>query len=59
MANQGGQVRPTEFCFVVTTLAVQYYCSFISNDAAKAKLFACLNQRSAFLQAVETVVKNS
>ena len=31
----------------------------LSNDAAKAKLFACLNRRSAFLQAVETVVKDS
>ena len=59
MANQSGLARPTWFCFVVITLAVQYHCSLLSNDAVKAKLFACLNQRYAFLQAVETVVKNS
>ena len=59
MANQDGLAQPTEFCFVVTTLAVHYYYSLLSNDAAKAKLFACLNQRPAFLQAVETVVKDS
>ena len=59
MANQDGLAQPTEFCFVVTTLAVQYYYSLLLNVAEKAKLFACLNQRSAFLQAVETVVKDS
>ena len=59
MANQGGMAQPTEFCFVVTTLAVQYYYSLLLNDVEKAKLFACLNQRSAFLQAVKTVVKDS
>ena len=47
------------FVFVVTVLAVQYYFSLLSNDAAKAKLFACLNQRSSFLKAVNTVVKDS
>ena len=58
MVNQGGLAQPTEFCFVVITLAVQYYYSLLSNDAAKAKLFACLNQCFAFLPAVETVVKD-
>ena len=43
MTNQGGLAQPTEFCFVVTTLTVQYYYSLLLNDAAKAKLFACLN----------------
>ena len=58
MANRGGLARPTEFCFAVTTLAEQYYYSLLSNDTAKAKLFTCLNQRSAFLRAVKTVVKD-
>ena len=59
MANQDGLAQPTEFCFVVATLAVRNYYSLLLNIAEKAKLFACLNQRSAFLQAVETVVKDS
>ena len=59
MAYQGGPIRQTEFCFVVTTLGMQCYCSLLSNDAAKAKLFDCLNQHSVFLQAVETMVKDS
>ena len=59
MANRNGLARLTEFCFAVTTLAVQYYYSLLSNDKAKAKLFTCFNQRSAFLCAVETVVKDS
>ena len=38
---------------------MQYYYSLLLNDAAKAKLLACLNQRSVFLQAVETVMTDS
>ena len=59
VANQGGLAQSTKFYFVVTTLAVQYYYSLLSNDAAKAKLFVSLNPRFAFLQAVETVVNDS
>ena len=59
VAYQGGLAQPTEFCFIVITLAVQYYCSLLSNDTAKAKHFDCLNQRFTFLKGVETVVKDS
>ena len=56
-ANRGGLAQPTEFCFAATTLAVQYYLSLLSCDEAKSKLFACRNQRSAFVQAILTVAR--
>ena len=58
MANRVGLAPLTEFCFAVTTLAVRYYYSFLSNDTAKAKLFTCSNQCSVFLYALETLVKD-
>ena len=58
-ANRSGLAQPTEFCFAATTLAVQYYLSLLSCDEAKSKLFACQNQRSAFVQAILTVAHKS
>ena len=35
MADRGGLSVPTEYCFAVTTLAVQYYTAIIANDSAE------------------------
>ena len=48
MANHVGLAPLTEFCFAVTTLAVRYYYSFLSNDTAKAKLFTCFKSVLCF-----------
>ena len=52
MADRGGLSRPTEYCYTITTFAIQCYTLILSDDCAKSKLFAFPNQRLAFVHAV-------
>ena len=59
IADRGGLSVPSEFCFAVTVLAVQCYAAIIANQEAKSKMMTVSNQRSAFISAVTTFVKQS
>ena len=59
IADRGGLSVPSEFCFAVTVLAVQCYAAIISNQEVKSKMMTVSNQRSAFISAVTTFVKQS
>ena len=52
LANRGGLAVPSDYCFAVSTLAVQAFDALTSDDSAKKKLLQCNNQRCAFVQAV-------
>ena len=38
LANRRGLSIPTEFCFIIASLAVQYYTAVINDDVVKKKL---------------------
>ena len=59
IADRGGLSMPTEFCFAITTLAVQFYSAVMSNDIIRGNLLSHSNQRSAFLSAVCEVAASS
>ena len=52
MADRGGLSEPTEFCYAVTTLAVQCYTAISENDEIMKKLLRCSNQQRVFMSAV-------
>ena len=52
MADRGGLSAPTELCFTLTALAVQYFMAISLAEHIKFKLFHLSNQRSAFVKAV-------
>ena len=56
MASRGGLCQPTELCFGVTSIAVQYYSTIICCDRIEQALFRCKNQQSVFLNAVRDTV---
>ena len=49
MANRGGLSIPTEFCFLVVLLGVQYFTAIGANEEKIQKLMCSNNQRSIFL----------
>ena len=57
MTNRGGLSEPTELCFGVTTLAVQYYTAISGNSNIMKKLLCCQNQQAVFVEAVCDVVQ--
>ena len=52
MADRGGLSSPTEMCFAVTALAVQYYNAILSDQNILTKLLLEKNQCATFVQAV-------
>ena len=58
MADRGRLSEPTEFCFTVCALAVQYYSVIANNSSVKEMFFALPNQRDAFIFAITKVFAN-
>ena len=59
LAILGGLFISTKFCFVISSLAVQYYIAMINDDVAKKKIMTFRNQQSAFVAAVKVMVQKS
>ncbi len=59
MADRGGLSSPTEMCFAVTAIAVQYYHAVMLNQSVMAKLLLEKNQRATFVEAACTVASSS
>ena len=59
MADRGGLAVPSEYCFAVTTLAVQCYTAILADEAAKTKMMTVANQRSVFVTSVKRLVAES
>lgn len=59
MANRGGLAEPTEFCFVVTAVAVQWYSTISSDKLAKHRLLSDSNSRTLFVSAVFGAINSS
>ena len=55
MADHGGLSAPTEFCFIITALAVQQYTAVCSDFTVNSRLMALPNQRCAFTSAAANV----
>lgn len=54
MADRGGLSVPSELCFAVTEVAVQYFTAIAADESVMQKLFASSNQRSLFIKATVT-----
>ena len=59
VADRGGLSEPSELCFMVTTLAVQYFSAISANSDIMKKLMCCQNQREVFVNAVRQVAESS
>lgn len=59
IADRGGLSVPTEYCFVVCSLAVQVYESIMSDEVIRKKFLTFNNQRSSFIQAICKVAEQS
>ena len=57
IADRGGLAAPTEFCFAVTALSVQFYSAIAADISIKHKLFASKNQRYDFTIAIMNVMQ--
>ena len=53
VADRGGLSKPSEFCYTVTALAVQYYSALTNNDHAKIRFLTLSNQQKAFIFALK------
>ena len=49
IVNRGDLSKPSEFCYIVTALAVQYYSVLTDNDPARIQFLTLSNQREAFI----------
>ena len=49
IADRGGLSKPSEFCYTVTALAVQYYSALTDNDHARIRFLTLSKQREAFI----------
>ena len=53
IADEGRLSKPSEFCYTVSALAVQYYSALTDNDHARIRFLTLLNQREAFIFALK------
>ena len=53
IADRGRLSKPSEFCYTVTALAVQYYSALTDNDHARIRFLTSSNQREAFIFALK------
>ena len=59
LANRGGLCIPSEFCFALTSFAVQNY-NFLSFDVTlKEKLLTTCNPRQVFIYALKSIASSS
>ena len=49
IADRGGLSKPSEFCYTVTALTVQYYSALTGNDHARIRFLTLSNPREAFI----------
>ena len=59
MANRGGLVKPSAFCFVITVLAMQFFIALASNAENMNKLLTLNIPRGAFANAFPAVANAS
>ena len=59
IADRGGLSKPSEFCYVVTSLAVVYFSTVASDELNHKKLLCAQNSRSVFCAAATRAVSNS
>ena len=59
IADRGGFSKPSEFCYVVTSLAVVYFSTVASDELQPKRLLCAQNSRSVFCAAATRAVSNS
>ena len=56
IADRGGLSKLSEFCYIVTALAVQYYSALTDNDHARIRFLTLSNQREVFIFALKKTI---